>query len=970
MERHQGETEVGTLRRKCLLLGLRALYSDFSGRIQGFGEMGKNRVAENCVWTRALLGKLLRSLGMVLSCAVIFGCSGSASDYVQEGTKYLDKGDLGAALISFKNAVQADSSSVVARLALADALERNGDLPGAEQQLRRAVDAGGDPDELVPRIAVLLLDRGENALLIRDFGVRKFKSPSADSDLKALAGLAYLASGQPKKAVEQIEQAATVTPAIRLARAQIAFAANQRSSAATEMEEVLKTDKAPWWVARAASRVFAGNDEHGKALLAIKKAYDAAPMHRGVIGEYAEQLIGANRKGEARPLRDKLRKVAPGYYRTQYLDALFLLEEGKQDMAYTAVTKVLAVLPEHVPSQVIAASIEVERNELASVETRVKRIVSASPNSSEGYRLRAMLEMRRGNVAEASAALEKAIARAPEDRSLLAMAAGVAWSRGERQQAIRQMTKAALQEPVRADLAAQLAEMQSAGGQLGEAQKSLSLATAATKDAKGREAVFNSSLRIKQYGLAKELAQKETTLRPKDAEPLMWLAATVGGEGNEAAALDYTRKALDLRPDYYPALVALAKTARTPEAHGEYEVRLKKAVDMGTKEPRIYLDQARSMVQAGLDGEKIGALLDKGVSAAPTDLVLREAAAQHWIGAGKKDKALAVVKEGEGAMPDSARMLALAANVQEAAGELSQAAVKFAQLAERYPDRVDWSLKHAQNQIQAGKNQDAEKILRRLIQLRPEEPAPYQMLARLQVAMKLGKEAQTTAEMLRDKPRQKAAGLILLGDVYGATDRRPEALKAYTEAGTAGMPEVAMERKVRLLDQTGSGALAGAELAKWLAARPDSIHGLALAANRASVQGNYREAAKYLERIVKLDPNNPVALNDLAWSLVMTKDPKALELANKAVSLAPKNANALDTLSQAQFNGEQRSEAMATARKALALDGKSGVVRVHLAEMLVAEGNRVEAKGLLNGLDEKQLDREAALRLAKLREVL
>ena len=110
-----------------------------------------------------------RAVAVVLSCALLFGCSGSASDYVKEGSAYLEKGDLPAALISFKNAVQADPKSVTARQALADALERNGDLPGAEQQLRRALESGGDPDELLPRIGVLLLDRGENALLIRDF---------------------------------------------------------------------------------------------------------------------------------------------------------------------------------------------------------------------------------------------------------------------------------------------------------------------------------------------------------------------------------------------------------------------------------------------------------------------------------------------------------------------------------------------------------------------------------------------------------------------------------------------------------------------------------------------------------------------------------------------------------------------------------------------------------------------------------
>lgn len=917
-----------------------------------------------------LIGDFSKGGGLAviaLSCSLLFGCSNSASDYAREGAAYLEKGDLTAAVISFKNAVQADPKSIEARLALANALERNGDLPGAEQQLRRALESGGNADELLPRVAVLLLDRGENALLIRDFESQKLKSPVADSDLKALVALAHFASGQPKRAAEQLEKVTEQTPAVRLARAQMDYAANRRADAAAEMNSVLDSQKAPWWVVRAASRVFMANGEAPKALLAIKQSYDAAPMHRGVIGEYAEQLIAANRKEEARPLRDKLRKLAPAYYRTQYLDALFLLEDGKQDLAYTAATKVLAALPGHIPSQIIAASIELERNELSSVETRVKKILSAEPNSSQGYRLQAMLEMRRGHTAEASDALEKAISRAPEDRNLLAMAASLAWSRGDKRAALGLMTKAAKQEKPRADLLAGLAEMLQLNGQADEAIKVLESGIVVAKDAKGREAVFNAALRMKQMVKAKSLAQAEIGLRPKDSEPLLWLAAVLGSEGDEAGALKSTRQALDLRSDYYPALTALAKTANTPERKSEYALRLQKAVDAESKDARIYLDQVKMLAEADSDSKKIGAVLDKGVAAAPTDVALREAAIRHWLGVSRKDRALTLAKEGETAMPDSAPMLALAANVQEAAGESSQAAIKFAQLAERYPDRVDWNLKHAQNLRAAGKNADAVKVLRKLIQERPEEPLPYQSLAIVQVEMGAFSEAQTTAEMLRDKPRMKGPGLLLLGDVYAAANRRNDAMQAFNAAADTGLGEVALERKVKLLDLNDSSALASAQISKWLVEHPNSIAALSLAARRASARQDYSVAAKYLENIVKIDPQNPAALNDLAWAYVMAKDTKALLIAKRAVEFAPRNAVVLDTLSQAQLVVGQRNEAIATARQALVQDPASSVVRLHLAEFALESGGKKEAVELLSGLDEKRLDGEATLRLKALK---
>lgn len=323
-------------------------------------------------------------------------------------------------------------------------------------------------------------------------------------------------------------------------------------------------------------------------------------------------------------------------------------------------------------------------------------------------------------------------------------------------------------------------------------------------------------------------------------------------------------------------------------------------------------------------------------------------------------------------MPDSAPMLALAANVQEAAGESSQAAIKFAQLSERFPDRVDWNLKHAQNLRAVGKNADAVKVLRRLIQERPDEPLPYQALVLVQLEMGALLEAQTTAEMLRDKPRMKGPGLLLLGDVHAAANRQAEAIQAFNAAVVtdAGLGELALERKVRLLDQSNSSILASAQISKWLADHPNSVVGLSLAARRASARQDYVAAAKYLEAIVKIDPKNPVALNDLAWAYVMAKDQKALLVAKRAVEFAPSNAVVLDTLSQAQLGAGQKSEAIATARQALALDAKSPFVRLHLAEIVMESGDQKEAVALLSGLDEKLLDAEAVLRLKALREKL
>jgi predicted Zn-dependent protease len=326
---------------------------------------------------------------------------------------------------------------------------------------------------------------------------------------------------------------------------------------------------------------------------------------------------------------------------------------------------------------------------------------------------------------------------------------------------------------------------------------------------------------------------------------------------------------------------------RSPEQLKEYAERLQKAVDAGPKDSRIYLAQAKVMQSSKAGAEKIALMLEQGLLKEPASLPLREAAVRQWLEAQRKDRALALVREGEAAMPDNAPMLALSAGIHDVVGEAAQASIKFAQLADRYPDRLDWNLRYAQMLAKNGKRDDASKVLKRLIQERPEEPVPYQVLVMLQLEQKQFKEAQLTAEMLRDKPRQKAAGLMLLGEVYGALDKTPEAIKTFNAAADAGAGDQAYVRKIRALDKAGNGVQASMEMSKWLAKQPDNVAALALAANRASEQGDYAMAARQLEGVVRKDPKNPVALNDLAWAYVMAKDSRALEVAERALALAP-----------------------------------------------------------------------------------
>jgi len=86
--------------------------------------------------------------------------------------------------------------------------------------------------------------------------------------------------------------------------------------------------------------------------------------------------------------------------------------------------------------------------------------------------------------------------------------------------------------------------------------------------------------------------------------------------------------------------------------------------------------------------------------------------------------------------------------------------------------------------------------------------------------------------------------------------------------------------------------------------------------------GDYRKAKEVYEKILELDPDRPVSLNNLAWLLATSDDPelrdtkRALALAKRAVSLE-RSPVYLDTLAEAYYVNGYRQEAVQTIKEAL-----------------------------------------------------
>jgi Flp pilus assembly protein TadD len=85
-------------------------------------------------------------------------------------------------------------------------------------------------------------------------------------------------------------------------------------------------------------------------------------------------------------------------------------------------------------------------------------------------------------------------------------------------------------------------------------------------------------------------------------------------------------------------------------------------------------------------------------------------------------------------------------------------------------------------------------------------------------------------------------------------------------------------------------------------------------------------------------------LNNLAYVLLEQGKPGALPLAEKAVSLSPKTASMMDTLSLALASEKQFAKALETQREAMRLAPEMHSLRVSLARIYLLAGDKVQAR--------------------------
>jgi tetratricopeptide (TPR) repeat protein len=202
--------------------------------------------------------------------------------------------------------------------------------------------------------------------------------------------------------------------------------------------------------------------------------------------------------------------------------------------------------------------------------------------------------------------------------------------------------------------------------------------------------------------------------------------------------------------------------------------------------------------------------------------------------------------------------------------------------------------------------------------------------------------------MQKQWPTQ-ASGYLLEAEVLIARKEPEQAERMLREAIERTKNPALVIPLYALLNREGHKKEAEAFASAWTTKNPN-LQIDTLAGQMSIQRKDYAEAARWYRNIVKAQPNNVGALNNLAWALGQLQDPSALDYGQKALSLAPAAPAVLDTVGWLYVERGNVAQGLELLNKAHSLAPNTASIQLNLAKALIKAGQADAARQQLDVL--------------------
>lgn len=849
----------------------------------------------------------------------------------------------------------AAAADVGAALARASAALAAGDPAAAADAFRSARDAGAPPSAWLGDYARALSALGEFARLIDEVVDDPGLTGPQRADLATHRAAAYVALGDLGAAQTAYRSALALQPghmAATLGSAALSYAMHRDDEALTLLDDLLARDPTQPEVRLARADLLRGMQRYTAAASdyqAVLATGGGGPRaHAGLaLAHLAAGDVEAARQDVA-----ALQRVAPEGATTRYLVALLAYRDGDLTRAQGQLRLLLEAVPDNRQAQLLSGAVHYAADELDAADRYLTQALGDAPGIAESAVLLGAVRLRRGDAAGAASALSARVVAGPPDAVALALSAAAHLRTGDYASALDELQRAARLDRGRRLDAGPLALAAIDVGDGAGTVIALSPPALVPPELlpRGLLAVVDALGRADP-----DAARPLLDALPHDAVPapvrdyLDGMIALAQGRGGDAEAA--LRSALDADPGLIPGRAALAGLAlregRVDEAAQAYAALLEQSpASLDALLGMAEVERIRGEAALGLDW------LRQAVGRNPGDLRAQLALAEALLRQGLAGEAAVLLS---GLTPDQAQTpaaLRLIGMAQLQGGEFDAAQATLADLTRAEPDSIEAWFQLARAQAAAGDTEAAGRSLDAAIALDRDFRVPLVWVAAAELELRAGRPRaalEAAARLLGHFPLLAAGHDVAAAahQVLGEAEQEIESRRAALAGEPTSARAIALAEAL-LAAEHGDAAIAA--LQDWLASDPRDARAWGRLAAIAEGQRRDELAIGAYEQLVALTGPDPQALIHMA-GLSQERDPvRALELAGWAFQVAPTQPQVGDAYGLLLMQHGDVEAALAVFRQASAMAPSRVESALHLAEALLASGQRDEARALLGDI--------------------
>jgi tetratricopeptide (TPR) repeat protein len=341
---------------------------------------------------------------------------------------------------------------------------------------------------------------------------------------------------------------------------------------------------------------------------------------------------------------------------------------------------------------------------------------------------------------------------------------------------------------------------------------------------------------------------------------------------------------------------------------------------------------------------------DAAIQLRPDYIPARLAQIQVALLRGDNDAALHNADQTIAIAPNNVQVRVMRAAALQRLGRFDEARNLLTAILDKQPKQVETLLELGVLDLNQKKNKDAEDLFHRAYDA---NPANLRGLLGESRALLLDNQPDKSVQLVETEAQKKPANLDLqreLGNTEMSAGRYDKAIMTYQGL----LAKVTDPRQQSdLLIRVGESYLRKGDvqqsinsLEKSRAAQPNNASITTNLGMLYEMQAKTDVARKYYEMSIKTDPNNPLALNNLAYLITQTNGDLdlALTYAQRAKQRLPEHAEVNDTLGWIYLKKNLTDNAIDTFKTLVVKAPQNPTYHYHYAMALLQKGDRDTAK--------------------------